>query len=129
MANEDTSKVKLYTRLCYQYFFNLPDTAIFYGEKALLLSQKIKFKRGEASAYFTLWVPFFTKGEYARALDYIYKQLHVQEELGDDKNVGDTHIGFSNIYREQGDLQRALKHILIAKSIYEKLKMNDCRAR
>ena len=121
IAKEDSNKVKLYNNLGYQYFFNQPDTAIFYGQKALDLAQKIRFKKGEASAYFTLWVPYFTKGEYARALDYGYKELHISEDLRDEKKIAGAQMGLTNIYREQGDLKRALAHLKISKGIYEKL--------
>jgi two-component system NtrC family sensor kinase len=124
-AKEDSNKVKLYNALGYQYFFNLPDTAILYGQRALQLSEKIKFKRGEASSYFTLWVPMFTKGEYIKALDYGYKELHLYEELKDEKNIAGSHMSLANIYREQGDLRRALEHTFIMKNSFEKLGMND----
>ncbi len=125
IAKEDSNKVKLYNTLAYQYFFNLPDTAILCGQKALQLSQKIEFKRGIASSYFTLWVPMFFKGEYVRALDYAYKELHIYEELGDEEGIAHSHMSFANIYREQGDLKRALEHTLIMKNSFEKLGVNN----
>lgn len=117
IAKKDSNRVELYNSLGYEFFFNQPDTAIFYGLKVLELSQKIKFKKGERAAYFTLWVPYFTKGEYARALDYCYKQLHSYKEISDEKNIASAHMGLCNIYREQGDLKKALKHTFIFKVI------------
>jgi len=125
VKKDDSDKVKLFNRLGSVYYFSYPDSAIYYGEKALQLAQEIGSKPGEASAYTTLWIPYFAKGEYARALDYSYKQLHIYEELGDEQSIATAQMAFANIYREQGDLNRALEHVFTWKKLYDKLHLTN----
>jgi signal transduction histidine kinase len=121
---EDSNKVQLNIKLCWAYLFNQTDSAFFYGQQALQLAKKIEFIRGEAEAYGVLMGTFFVKGDYAQAMDYTYKSMRLYEKLKDKSGIADAHIGLCNIYRDQGNLKRALEHILIAKSIIESNKMD-----
>lgn len=52
---------KLLNDLCWAYVFNQPDTAIFYGKKALALSRKLKNAGNEATAFNRMGVAFDVK--------------------------------------------------------------------
>ncbi len=44
---QDTNTVYRYLVLCGYYTWNKPDSAIYYGNKALILSKLLHFKKGE----------------------------------------------------------------------------------
>ena len=46
-ARQDTTRVLLMAELADYYKSNLPDSALFYGYKALALARQIKFPKGE----------------------------------------------------------------------------------
>lgn len=50
-ATSDTSRVMGLAQLSDYYKFNRPDSAIFYGNKALRLAREINFPKGELMAY------------------------------------------------------------------------------
>ena len=47
IAPQDTTRVNLLMELCDEYKFTRPDSAIYYGNKAVLLSNKITYPKKE----------------------------------------------------------------------------------
>src|SRR6478736_9050232 len=49
--NSDAALADVYARLCYRYCTVNPDSALWFGDKAMQLSVKINYTKGIADAY------------------------------------------------------------------------------
>src|SRR2546430_10053503 len=65
---EDTSKVKTLNSLAWEYYSTNSDLSLNYAQRALALGKKINFKRGMASAFNTIGIAYYFKGNYPEAL-------------------------------------------------------------
>ncbi len=52
IAREDTSRVLIWGQLSKYYALVQPDSGIYYGQKVVGLSQKIKYRYGEALGFY-----------------------------------------------------------------------------
>ena len=57
IAQNDTIKMQIRAGLCMNYRFGSPDSSFFYGNKALELSRKLKYPKGELTALSVLMSP------------------------------------------------------------------------
>ena len=80
IARQDTSRVLIMVNLCNRYRLWKPDSAFRYGEKALKLTQKIKFLRGECNVLWTLSRAHREVGNFPKALDLSLKALRIADE-------------------------------------------------
>ena len=95
-AKQDTSRVLLIAELANYYKFQLPDSALFYGYKALTLARKIKFPKGELAALQMIMITQFQLGNDSRALQVTLEGLKIAEKnnLVNDKATLMSSLGF-----------------------------------
>ena len=67
-ATQDTTRVLLTVELANYYKYNLPDSSLFYGYKALELARQIKFVRGEVRAMYYILFAHMVLGNDSKAL-------------------------------------------------------------
>jgi two-component system, NtrC family, sensor kinase len=79
-AKDDTSRVLILANLSYFHRYQNLDTAQVYGKQSLALAQKINFERGECIAYQSIAVLYRLTGDYAKALELLFKSLKIAEE-------------------------------------------------
>ncbi len=77
----DSVKVNAFIALANEDLGKTPETASVFAEKALILSRKINFGRGEALALNTLGTIRAQKGDYAYALAQLMLALHLTEQI------------------------------------------------
>lgn len=119
----DTSKVKHLYTLSWQHIrAGLYDTALFYGEQAIQLGEKLNFKKGISASFGNIGIAYSRLGKYSEALDNFFKALKIDEGLGN--KIGVTrHLGNMGIvYNAQGDYPKAMDCYLKALKIDEELK-------
>lgn len=107
---EDTILVKAYNEIAYSFTRITPDSTKLFVEKALTLSKKLNFKKGEASAYNTLGVHYHLQAQYPLALEYYEKSRKLKQQLGDKKGVVSSQNNMGIVYYLQGQYSRALKN-------------------
>ncbi|MCW3102049.1 MAG: hypothetical protein JWO09_489 [Bacteroidetes bacterium] len=107
---EDTTKVRLFDDLSYEYSGNSFDSAVYYAQQELSLSKKLNYKLGEASAYNAMGMANEDKGDFLKALEYYMKSLRLKEEMGDRMLVIHQYNNIANIYVSQGDNDKALEY-------------------
>ena len=78
----DTTKIKAYNDLGYQYASSNAKQAKKYIRKALSLSKEKYKLRGEAGAYNTMGIVFYYQKEYDSASFYFNRALDVNQRLG-----------------------------------------------
>jgi signal transduction histidine kinase len=118
----DTQKVLLMSDLCWEYRLIDRDSALHYGEQALVLARNSAFKNGEAQALNDLGIILIDQNRFQTALDYFSQALKIRQETGDSAGVASLYNKQGIIYQKQGNHSAALERQLKALSIYEKLK-------
>src|SRR6266496_4550492 len=79
-ARQDTSRVLLIIELANYFKFYLPDSALFYGYKALALARQIKFPEGEVKALEYIVLTLTTLGNDSKALQMDLQGLKIAEK-------------------------------------------------
>ncbi len=117
---EDSAKVKLLARVATMCESINPEQGIKVGAQALELAEKIKWKKGIATACNSLAANYRTKGDNAKVLEYLFRALKINEESGD--KMGETsalnNIGL--IYEDQKNFPKALEYFTRALDIQQK---------
>ena len=80
IATHDTSRVLLLARLCGGYKLVRPDSALFYGSRALALARKINFPNGEVATMRRLSVTHRNLGNDSKELQIILQALKIAEK-------------------------------------------------
>lgn len=106
---------------CWEYRFNNPDSARFYGRKALELSQRKQNQELEAEAWHNLGVTYEAQADYEEALKHAMKALGLRREIGDDLKTAHTLNNIGIIYDQQGNFTQALSFYREAYAIYKRL--------
>jgi tetratricopeptide (TPR) repeat protein len=128
--NEDTSKLRLYLKLCNAC--EVKDN-LKYAEPALKLADKIltqaipeKEKKSilkqKAEAY--RFIAFFYEdriSDNSEAISTYLKMLSVYEEINDEEGIISTIIAISNCYSQQGNMMIAMEYLQKALSLAQKL--------
>ena len=121
---EDTSKAIYSYKLCWEYIRKgLFDSALYYGNSALELSEKTNFKKGIIGAYGNMGNAFYAQSNYPQALEYYFKTLKVAEEEGDQKNVVRWLGNIGVVYTRMGDYIKAIDYYF--RILYISEKLND----
>ncbi|HEY6978975.1 MAG TPA: tetratricopeptide repeat protein [Chitinophagaceae bacterium] len=121
-AKEDTNKVMLLNDLSLTYYSINPEEGLKFGKQALVLAEKLKWKKGMAYACKVIAGNYgYGKSDYAQALEYSLKGLQLFEETGDKtgtaKMLGDIGV----VYWYMSDYPNALKYFFDALRIDEEL--------
>ncbi len=83
----DTTKVKMYLECANYYYGRDAAKLIQNSNDALLLSTKIKYKKGEAEALRFLGVGAYMKGNFTETENYFNKAYQVNKQLNNTKGV------------------------------------------
>ncbi len=99
--NENIETVDALNQLAKFYFDINIDTAIFFGNKALTLSEKLIYDKGIADSYRNIGRAKTISGHYKESFDYFYKALEINEALQDTLSIGKNYasIGIVHYYR------------------------------
>ncbi|MCG3167863.1 MAG: Photosystem I assembly protein Ycf3 [Bacteroidia bacterium] len=121
-ASEDTNKAFLLTELAWEQLM----TGDFNGslqsaDNALLLSEKLNYKWGIATAYNRRAGALEEFGNYSEALKSYEMALTLFSEMNNKKGMASGYNNIALIYRNQGDFSKALECYLNALRIREEL--------
>ncbi|HQS05525.1 MAG TPA: histidine kinase dimerization/phospho-acceptor domain-containing protein [Daejeonella sp.] len=108
ISNIDTTTVLSMVELADQYKFSNVDSALFYGQKALEVSRKLKFYEGEYRSLFILGYTLSMAGNSSRALELELKALRITEKYNFMIGSGQILNRLGIIYRSAGDFSSAL---------------------
>lgn len=137
-SKNDLDKARLLNEIANEYRGSDPSKTLAYGQQALQLSQKIKFKLEEGNAWLNIGNANIIKGNYPEALNSFTNAQSVFEsalETGSDKTL-ELKNGLARalgsigiVFSEQSSYAKALSHHLKAVKIYEGLNNQDKAAR
>jgi tetratricopeptide (TPR) repeat protein len=106
----DTSGVNLLSNISFGYRIFNPSEGLKYGFRALALSQKIGWRKGEALANNSIGTNYLNQAAYPEALNHLFRALHIYEELGERRYIGNVEINIGAVYFGQKDYEKARDH-------------------
>jgi len=107
-CKEDTTKVNTLILICQNEFRSAPDSAIFYGNKALSLSEKLLFGKGIANARKFIGMGYYFLGNYFETINFWQQALTSFEAINDKTGVSNMLSNLGALYANQGDDVKAL---------------------
>ncbi|GGD31687.1 tetratricopeptide repeat-containing sensor histidine kinase [Flavobacterium orientale] len=137
-SKNEIEKTQILNAISDYYKSSDPKRMKEYAQKALQLSQKIRFKSEEGNAFLNLGISNIITGDYSKALDYFSKaKLIFENELSigsteDFKNKSGLARTFGSmgvVFSEQSNYAKALQFHLKAVTIYEELQDEEKLAR
>jgi tetratricopeptide (TPR) repeat protein len=109
-----------YQRALENYFAALKiDSAIL--KDARSITEKKSAQRGISSRLGNIGVIYDEQSDYPTALDYYFKALKIDEEIGDKRGTGSDLGNIGGVYYEQRDFSKALYYYFSALNIAKKL--------
>lgn len=107
----DTNKVKHLYVLATNYMRKGEfDTGLYYNDLALQLAKKLDFKKGFSGVYGNTAFFCQTRADYAKALEYYFKALNIDEAINNVNGVARNTGGIGNIYWLKGDYKKSLEY-------------------
>ncbi len=106
----DSTKINLLLKLSSSYWTNNHDSAFYYAQQCLDLSEKAGYKKGIGSAYNCMGVINMDKGNDQAALQYLEKALKIREEIKDRKGIASSYNNIALVYYNQRNYTEALKN-------------------
>ncbi|GAB2823037.1 ATP-binding protein [Ferruginibacter profundus] len=119
---KDTTLVKSYNELTWQYRNVDKDKAIAYGNKAVELGRQLNFKKGIAQAYNDMGILYYDKQDFSTAISLYHQAYLIRTELKDDKGVAALYNKIGIVYQKQARFDSALMYAQKALALYEQLK-------
>ncbi|HRE52015.1 MAG TPA: sensor histidine kinase [Flavitalea sp.] len=103
-----TKQIKAWLRQCWDYRFHDPDSARYFGYKALTAAREKGDRRYEAEALHNIGIVFEAQGNYYKALELALEALEIRKALNDGPGIANTCNNIGIIYDQMGDFTRAL---------------------
>lgn len=120
----DTLRVQALTDLCYTFLSINPDSSIHFGEQAVVLADKIDFKKGSASSRSDLGLAYYYKGDLSKAVSLWESASAIREKLNDKSGVAALNIKIGAAYFKLGNYEKSLAGQMKALKMFEQLE-ND----
>lgn len=119
-AKEDSNKVNALIQLSDRLFKSgKSGEARNYNDHALILSKKLNFIKGEASAYYNLGNLDCNARNYPEALRNYEASLKIRKEIADNHGIALILNGIGILYKDQGNYTEALKYHYAALKLRE----------
>lgn len=103
-----TKQVKAWLLQCWNYRFHHPDSAKYFGYKALDAAREKGDKRYEAEALHNIGIVFEAQGDYQKALNVALEALGIRKALNDEEGIANTCNNIGIIYDQMGDFTKAI---------------------
>ncbi|MCZ2222623.1 MAG: tetratricopeptide repeat protein, partial [Chitinophagales bacterium] len=116
----NTTLVKSYSELTWQYRLVNRNKAIYYGHKGIALAKKINDSLGLAQVYNDLGIIYYDKEQYDSSI-YLYNEsLKIRQSLKDNLGVAKLYNKIGIVYQKQGLFSDALYNQQNALVLFEK---------
>jgi serine phosphatase RsbU (regulator of sigma subunit)/tetratricopeptide (TPR) repeat protein len=126
-CNEDTLKVNTLISICQDLYRSSPDSAIFYGNEALDLSEKLNYQKGKAYACKYIGLGYYFQANYWEAIKVWRFSLSSFEAVNDKVGIANMLNNIGATYANQGDdvmaLEFHLKSLKAAEEIKDTLRL------
>ena len=118
----DTSLIKTYNELTWQFRNVSQDKAIAYANKAILLSLRYNYEKGLSQAYNDLGIIFYDKQNFDTAIALYNKAFEIRQRNNDAPGMAKLYNKIGIVYQKQGNFDKALENQLNALKLFEQSK-------
>jgi two-component system, NtrC family, sensor kinase len=118
-ADTDTSRVLILTNLCNSLSGINPDSALYYGDKAVALARKIKYPKGEVQALSFSSGVLNSTGYLPKALSMAFEALQIAEKHNLETQKKWPFVYISVVYASLKDYSKAISFRMRALRIAE----------
>ncbi|MBL4577231.1 MAG: tetratricopeptide repeat protein [Flavobacteriales bacterium] len=115
----DTVRVNTLIDLAWEFMYTNPDTGIIISSEALANAEASEWQFGIAQGNGQLGVFSYLKGDFPQALEYQFKALKMNKELGRKVSISSNLGNIGIVYKQQGDYPKALEYY------FQSLKMDE----
>ena len=119
----DTNEVNLYYGMVVFYWAYTADTATYYNQKLLAISERIGYVKGIGMGYNGMGLIYMQQKNYAASEAYYQKALKVREDIGDKTGVGWTYNDLGLMYGNEGEYEESI--IYHTKALETRQAIND----
>lgn len=106
----DTAQVNLWLAVARKVSSNKPDSALYFANQALLVSDKLAWDKGIADAYYESGTAHRIVGNYPRALADQLKALRIYETQKDSLGLSKATMAIATIYWFEDNYDKALQY-------------------
>ena len=117
----ENEKVDVLNELAEKYKSISAEKIVEYGKRALELSKKIDYKKGEAKSLSNIGSGYTYLSNYDKALEYYLKYLRINEEMGDKNSIALSFNYIGNVHCKMSNYDRALGYFLKSLKINEEM--------
>jgi tetratricopeptide (TPR) repeat protein len=127
VEKSDTGRVIYMWNIASYLYSYAPDSSLRIAQKALFLSQRIKYKEGESRSLGQMANGFLSMGNYPKALEFYIRKLKLEEGGSNPYNLAGVtmNIGIVYVYREE--YEKALYYFHHADSIINANNIEDLK--
>lgn len=118
---DDSLKVFELNELSFKYLGTQLDTAYILGQRALDLSEEIKFEYGVAKSLFQLGLVLRYQSNYKKAIEYSKRAYDLFEGMNKSEEKARVLNSLGNIYKRIGDYNKSVESFLSSLTIYTAL--------
>lgn len=120
IQKEDTNNVNTLNQLAHVYWLKyVPDTAKIYANKALQIAEQLKYKKGEALAYFLIGGSDQNINNYPEAFTNLRSALKIATDINYQWVEAMASSKISTIYSLVGDMSEAIKYRYMSIKYFE----------
>jgi signal transduction histidine kinase len=119
IATQDTTRAMLLADICQFYKWNRPDSALYYGNNAVLLARQINFPKAELHALSGIILTHLAIGNDSKALQITLEALKIAERNPDWPGKPNLLYHLGTLYTQAKDYEKALSYFKESKILSE----------
>lgn len=120
---QDDKKADIYNQLSWEYRNTLPDSSLYFAQKANNFSKSINYSNGLIQSLNYLGIAERNKSHYSKAFEYFVEALKASEDYNNLEQKGYALINIGNIYIYQTNYVGAIEYF--EKGIEPAKKLNN----
>ncbi|WP_127846061.1 tetratricopeptide repeat protein [Psychroflexus aestuariivivens] len=116
----DTLKVKLLNDIAYEFINVSFDSILPYTQKAIDISRKVDYQKGEGVSFRLQSIYYFYLGQPEISTEKINQSIEIFESIEDYEMLAKTYNNYGILLKHFGDYDSALQKFKLARSFHEK---------
>jgi len=121
-TKEDSNRAKILINLSRLYFQTDPEKCFAYANQALILAQKLTYKKVIIRSYQNISIYYVINNDYTKATDFCQKAITVAKELNDKEALCDLLNIMATVSNYKGEMEASLQYGLDALKVSEEIK-------
>lgn len=121
-GDQPNPQIESYLEKASDYLNRVPDSSLFFAQKALDLAQKLNLPKYISLSKHKLGAYYVSKEDYAKATQYFLDAIKIEEQRKDPKRIASLNSDLGLVYSYLENFNKALTYYSGALETYQKLK-------